>query len=83
MGAILNPYGEPVTDLWVFGISVPGAAWTVIGPIVMADFRIRVSGVRLTERGLRKAKPDYEVYLARTQVLVPPVPEICELSAVL
>jgi steroid 5-alpha reductase family enzyme len=71
-----NYFGDALQwwGFWVFAISVPGAAWTVIGPIVMTVFLIRISGVHLLERGLRKRKPDYEAYIARTPAFIPRPP---------
>jgi steroid 5-alpha reductase family enzyme len=71
-----NYFGDALQwwGFWVFAISVPGAAWTVIGPIVMTVLLIRISGVHLLERGLRKRKPDYEAYIARTPAFIPRPP---------
>ena len=59
---------------WVFALSVPGASWTVLGPALMTLLLLRISGVHLLERGLRKRKPDYEAYIARTPAFIPRPP---------
>ncbi|WP_302118867.1 DUF1295 domain-containing protein [Allorhodopirellula heiligendammensis] len=47
------------------------AAWTVIGPITMSIFLMRVSGVTLLEKSLQKSKPDYREYVQRTNAFFP------------
>ena len=71
-----NYFGDAL-QWWGFGVlalSVPGAAWTLLGPAVMTFLLLRISGVHLLERGLRKRKPDYEAYAARTPAFIPRPP---------
>ncbi|MEY3641338.1 MAG: hypothetical protein RLZZ199_1143, partial [Actinomycetota bacterium] len=42
---------------------------------VMTYLLVRVSGVALLERGLRKRKPDYEDYVRRTSSFFPRPPK--------
>lgn len=49
-------------------------AWGLIGSLVMTVLLLRVSGVALLERSLRKRKPDYEAYVARTSAFFPRPP---------
>lgn len=49
-------------------------AWGFLGAAVMNVLLLRVSGVALLERSLRKRKPEYEAYAARTSAFVPRPP---------
>lgn len=49
-------------------------AWGLIGSAVMTILLVRVSGAALLERSLRKRKPGYEAYIARTSSFVPRPP---------
>lgn len=51
-----------------------GAWWAAIGPIVMSVFLLRISGVTLLERGLKRRKPEYEDYIRRTSSFFPMPP---------
>lgn len=71
-----NYFGDAL-QWWGFGVfalSVPGAAWTLLGPALMTFLLLRISGVHLLERGLRKRKPEYEAYAARTSAFIPRPP---------
>jgi len=59
-----------------------GAWWTVIGPIVMSVFLMRVSGVTLLEKSLTKTKPQYADYIARTNAFFPGPPRSASADAV-
>jgi len=56
------------------GLSVSGTWWALLGPLVMNILLVRVSGVALLERSLRKRKPDYEEYVRTTNAFVPRPP---------
>ena len=49
-------------------------AWGLLGAAVMNILLLRVSGVALLEKSLRKRKPEYEAYAARTSAFVPRPP---------
>jgi steroid 5-alpha reductase family enzyme len=71
-----NYFGDSV--VW-WGIAIVAAeagvgAWGFIGAVVMTFLLVRVSGVALLERGLRKRKPEYEEYARRTSAFVPRPP---------
>lgn len=57
--------------LWLVAVSVPGGAWTIVGPVVMSVLLMRVSGVPLLEKSLRRRRPDYEDYCRRTSAFFP------------
>ena len=50
-------------------------AWGLLGAAVMTGLLLRVSGVALLEKSLRKRKPDYEAYVARTSAFIPLPPK--------
>ena len=71
-----NYFGDAV--VW-WGIAIVAAeagvgAWGFIGAAVMTFLLVRVSGVALLERSLRKRKPEYEEYARRTSAFVPRPP---------
>ena len=71
-----NYFGDSV--VW-WGIAIVAAeagvgAWGFIGAAVMTFLLVRVSGVALLERSLRKRKPEYEEYARRTSAFVPRPP---------
>ncbi len=62
---------------WGVGIvaqAVTGTWWALLGPLVMNILLLRVSGVALLERSLRKRKPDYAEYVRVTSAFVPRPP---------
>jgi steroid 5-alpha reductase family enzyme len=50
-------------------------AWGLIGSLVMTVLLLKVSGVAMLERSLRKRKPDYAAYAARTSAFLPMPPK--------
>ena len=72
-----NYFGEAV--LWwglaCFALATPGAAWTMIGPLLITVLLLKVSGVSLLEQDLRETKPGYREYVARTNAFIPWVPK--------
>ena len=67
-----NYFGDAVQwwGLWLFAAAT-GAWWTAIGPAVMTFLLVRVSGVAMLERRLRRSRPEYEDYCRRTSAFVP------------
>jgi steroid 5-alpha reductase family enzyme len=67
-----NYFGDAVQwwGLWLLAAAT-GAWWTAIGPAVMTILLVRVSGVAMLERRLRKSKPEYEDYCRRTSAFLP------------
>ncbi len=68
-----NYFGESVVwwGLFLIALSVPGGAWTAIGPVTITFLLLRVSGVRMLEKGLKNRKPGYQEYVRRTSPFVP------------
>lgn len=56
--------------LWLVSLGAGKAWWTVIGPAIMSVFLMKVSGVTLLEKNLKK-KPGYESYVRRTNAFFP------------
>ena len=67
-----NYFGDAV--LW-WGIGLIALAthrwWAVVGPFVMTVLLLRVSGVPLLERRMKRTRPGYEEYVSRTSAFVP------------
>ena len=53
--------GEPILWWGVFlvAMSAPAAAWSVVGPTTITFLLLRVSGVRMLEKGLSERRPQY------------------------
>jgi steroid 5-alpha reductase family enzyme len=62
---------------WGFGLMAlqTGAVWGLIGPAVMTLMLLRVSGVSLLERRMRRTRPDYDRYKERTSAFIPLPPK--------
>ena len=52
-----------------------GAWWSIVGPLLMTFLLMRVSGVALLEKNLKKNKPGYTDYVARTNAFFPWFPK--------
>jgi steroid 5-alpha reductase family enzyme len=57
--------------LFLISLSLTRAWWTIIGPLIMSIFLMRVSGVTLLERSLTQTKPEYADYIRRTNAFFP------------
>jgi steroid 5-alpha reductase family enzyme len=71
-----NYFGDAL-QWWAFGLfalATPGGAWTLIGPAIMTFLLLRISGVHLLERGLRKRKEGYGDYSERVPAFLPRPP---------
>jgi steroid 5-alpha reductase family enzyme len=63
-----------------WGIAIVAAesglgAWGIIGAVVMTVLLLRVSGVALLEKSLKKRKPEYQDYIDRTSAFFPLPPK--------
>ncbi len=68
-----NYFGD-ATLWWGYYIIAAGAGngWlTVFSPVIMTALLMRVSGVSLLERTLKRTKPEYEDYTRRTSAFFP------------
>ena len=67
-----NYFGN-ATLWWGIGLIAVSAHrwWTLVGPLVMTVLLLRVSGVPLLERRMKRTRPGYEAYVARTSAFFP------------
>ena len=57
--------------MWLICLDGRAPIWTVVGPIAMTFFIVRVSGVALTEKSIGSRRPGYEEYVKRTSAFIP------------
>ncbi len=70
-----NYFGDSVVWWGIYLIALAaGAWWSVIGPLVMTIFLMRVSGVTLLERKLKQKREGYLDYIERTSSFFPMPP---------
>ncbi|MEM9954157.1 MAG: DUF1295 domain-containing protein [Chloroflexota bacterium] len=71
-----NYFGDAVVWWGFYLLAVAnGAWWTIFSPIVMTYLLMRISGVPMLERNMRKRKPDYADYVERTSAFLPMPPK--------
>jgi steroid 5-alpha reductase family enzyme len=68
-----NYFGDALVwwGLYAIAAGTPAGVWTLPSPLLMSFLLLRVSGVPLLERGLRKRRPGYAEYAARTSAFFP------------
>jgi steroid 5-alpha reductase family enzyme len=68
-----NYFGDATLwwGLYAIAAATPAGWLTVLSPTLMTFLLIRVSGVTLLEDGLKKSKPGYLAYIARTPAFFP------------
>jgi steroid 5-alpha reductase family enzyme len=59
---------------FLVALSVPGGFLTIFSPVIMTYLLMRVSGVAMLERDLKKNKPEYADYIASTNAFFPGAP---------
>lgn len=61
---------------WLVSMSMSDLAtwWTVVSPILMSFLLIRVSGVALLEKSMKRRSPEYVAYIERTSPFFPRPP---------
>jgi steroid 5-alpha reductase family enzyme len=61
---------------WGFGLIAvsAGAAWTLIGPLVLSFFLLKVSGVAMLEKDIGGRRPAYQEYIEKTSAFLPRPP---------
>jgi steroid 5-alpha reductase family enzyme len=72
-----NYFGETVLwwGFWLCTLDVPNGWMTFPAPALMTFLLLRVSGVTLLDSHLKKTKPKYADYIARTPAFVPGRPK--------
>jgi steroid 5-alpha reductase family enzyme len=71
-----NYFGDCV-QWWAFflvALSTPRGWASIVGPLLMTWLLVRVSGVAMLERSLRKKRPGYDEYRARVPAFFPRPP---------
>ena len=61
--------------LFIIACENPVGLWTVFAPVLMTWLLLKVSGVSLLERSLKKTRPKYEDYVRRTSAFFPLPPK--------
>lgn len=57
--------------LWLFSFSCGAPLWTVMSPVVMSLFLMKVSGVTLLEKDISERRPGYVDYVRSTNAFFP------------
>ena len=67
-----NYFGD-ATQWWAFYLIAlsAGGWWTIFSPVLMTGLLLRVSGVSLLEKSLKKTKPGYQEYIETTSEFIP------------
>jgi steroid 5-alpha reductase family enzyme len=68
-----NYFGDTCVwfGLWLVAAQAGGAWWTVISPLIMSLFLVRISGKGLLERDIGERRPGYADYVRRTSGFLP------------
>lgn len=61
--------------IFLIALSTPGGFLTIISPAIMTYFLVRISGVAMLERSLKKNKPEYAEYIKNTSAFIPMPPK--------
>jgi len=61
--------------IWIVAAATGMGIYTVVGPIVMTFFLLRVSGVAMLERSITKRRPGYDEYMRKTNAFFPAPPK--------
>ena len=71
-----NYFGDSVVwwGIWLVAAETGSGVFSVVGPVVMTWFLLRVSGVPMLERSMMKRRPGYADYVARTSAFFPRPP---------
>jgi steroid 5-alpha reductase family enzyme len=68
-----NYFGDACTwwGIWLVAIGAGAGLWTIAGPVFLTFTLVKWSGAALLEKGLRKKRPGYDDYIARTSSFIP------------
>lgn len=72
-----NYFGDALQwwAFFLFALSFEHGWMSVVSPIVMSFFLVKVSGVVMLEKGLKKTKPHYAEYIEKTPAFIPWFPK--------
>jgi steroid 5-alpha reductase family enzyme len=70
-----NYFGEFTLwwGLWLIAVA-GGAWWTIISPLLLSFFLLKVSGVAMLEKDIAERRPAYRDYIAKTSAFIPRPP---------
>jgi steroid 5-alpha reductase family enzyme len=68
-----NYFGDACVfwGLWLLALDAGAPWWCVVGPLLLTWTLLRWSGAALLERRLKRSRPGYEDYIARTSSFIP------------
>jgi steroid 5-alpha reductase family enzyme len=68
-----NYFGESLIwwGLFLITLSNLGSFWTILSPAVITFLLLKVSGVTLLEKTIKKRRPEYEAYIRNTSAFIP------------
>jgi len=68
-----NYFGDSVVwwSFYVLALGTPGALWTIYSPILMTLLLLKVSGVGMLEKKLKRTRSEYADYVASTNAFLP------------
>ncbi|MBL8779671.1 MAG: DUF1295 domain-containing protein [Alphaproteobacteria bacterium] len=72
-----NYFGDACVwwGLWLIAADAGFGAWTLPGPVLITYLLTSLSGVPTVEGHLKRSRPDYEAYVARTSGFIPLPPK--------
>lgn len=72
-----NYFGDALVwwGLYAIAASTAIGAYTILSPLLMHVFLVRVSGVKLLEKKLKRTRPKYAAYVERTNAFYPWFPK--------
>jgi steroid 5-alpha reductase family enzyme len=68
-----NYFGDACAwwGIWLVAISGGAGLWTAVGPLFLTFTLVKWSGAALLEKGLKKTRPEYAEYIAKTSSFIP------------
>ncbi|MGD9309624.1 MAG: DUF1295 domain-containing protein [Desulfosarcina sp.] len=72
-----NYFGEFLIwwGFFIIALATPGGWWTLFSPVIITVVLLKLTGVPLTEAALKKRRPGYSEYIARTSPFFPRPPK--------
>lgn len=68
-----NYFGDACTwwGIWLVATGAGAGLWTIAGPVFLTFTLVKWSGAALLEKGLKKKRPGYAEYIAKTSSFIP------------
>jgi steroid 5-alpha reductase family enzyme len=72
-----NYFGEFLVwwGLFLVTLATPGSWWTVVSPLMVTVVLLKMTGIPLTEKNIKRTRPGYAEYAARTNAFFPWFPK--------